>query len=120
MEQRRCFHPSDIAEQLRSSLRELLGEDGTSVLEYHLKRNLEGDIYQIFFKEPSKFYLALSAFIGAGGAAALLRVLAHHLIEKGLLRGITPDEFLTLFKDESEEAVIRLQALFLRGLKPLK
>lgn len=120
MESRSRFQPSDIAEQLRSSLRELLGEDGTSVLEYHLKRNLEGDIYQIFFEQPNKFYLALSAFIGAGGAAALLRVLAHHLIEKGLLRGITPDEFLNLLKDESEEAAIRLQALFLRGSKPLK
>lgn len=114
------FQPSDIAEQFRSSLRELLGEKGALVLEYHLKRNHEGDIYQIFFEQPNKFYLALSAFMGAGGAAALLRVLAHHLIEKGLLRDTTPDEFLALLKDKSEEAAIRLQTLFLRGSKPLK
>jgi len=116
----RALQASDAAEQLRSSLRELLGENGASALEYHLRRRLEGDVYQAFFEQPNRFYRALSAFMGVGGADAILRILAHHLIEKELLRDTAPDEFLALLKDGSEEAAIRLRALFSRGSKPLK
>jgi len=94
------FHKSYIAHILRSTLKSLLGESGLRVLEFHLEKRLQGDMYEVFYENPHSFYKALQSFFGSG-VDVVLRITAQKLIEEGYLETTNPQEFINILKNPS-------------------
>jgi len=94
-------HKRYVAHVLRSALKGLLGESGLMVLEFHLNKRLQGDMYEIFYENPHRFYQALRDFFGSG-ADAVLRIIAQKLIEEGHLEAASPQEFVEVLKNPGE------------------
>jgi len=90
-------HKRYVAHVLRSALKSLLGESSLIVLEFHLNKRLQGDMYEIFYENPHRFYQALRDFFGSG-ADAVLRIIAQRLIEEGHLEVSNPREFVEVLK----------------------
>ena len=71
------------------------------VLEFHLNKRLQGDMYEAFYENPHGFYQALRDFFGSG-ADAVLRIIAQKLIEEGHLEASSPREFVEVLKNPGE------------------
>ena len=72
------------------------------VLEFHLRKRLQGDIYEVFYENPHGFYQALGDFLGPG-VDAILRIIAQKLIENGHLEAASPQEFVKVLKNPGED-----------------
>ena len=72
------------------------------VLEFHLNKRLQGDMYEIFYENPHLFYQVLRDFFGSG-ADAVLRIIAQKLIEDGHLEAASPQEFVKVLKNPGED-----------------
>jgi len=94
-------HKRYVAHVLRSTLKSLLGESGLMVLEFHLNKRLQGDMYEAFYENPHRFYQALRDFFGSG-ADAVLRIIAQKLIEDGHLEAASPQEFIEVLRRPSQ------------------
>jgi len=95
-------HKRYVAYVLCSTLKSLLGESGLMVLEFHLNKRLQGDMYEAFYENPHRFYQALRGFFGSG-ADAVLRIIAQKLMEDGHLEAASPQEFVKVLKNPGED-----------------
>jgi len=106
-------HKRYVAHVLRSAFKSLLGESGLTVLEFHLRKRLQGDIYEVFYENPHGFYQALGDFLGPG-VDAILRIIAQKLIESGHLEASSPGEFVEVLKNPGEGGRRMLWKMFKR------
>jgi len=99
----------NIKEELKSILpkafESLLGPNGAKVLRFHVERKLGQDMYDVFYKDPGRFYRALSDLFGIG-AESLMRLVARWLNENGYLKGLDANEFVKLLKKGGEEVQV--------------
>ena len=94
-------HKRYVIHVLRSTLKSILGEPNLMILEFHLNKRLQGDMYEAFYENPHRFYQALRDFFGSG-ADAVLRIIAQKLIEGGHLEAASPQEFVEVLKNPGE------------------
>ena len=69
-------HKRYVTYALRSALKSLLGESGLMVLEFHLNKRLQEDMYEAFYENPHGFYQTLRDLFGPG-ADAVIRIIAQ-------------------------------------------
>ena len=94
-------HKRYVTHVFYSALKSLLGESGLMVLEFHLNKRLQGDMYEAFYENPHGFYQALRDFFGSG-VDTILRIIAQKLIEGGHLEAASPQEFVEVLKNPGE------------------
>lgn len=82
----------------------VLGPKNVMALRFHVERRLGRDMFDVFYDDPSRFYNALSDFLGIG-AKPLMRLIAQWLNENGYLENLDPDEFVRLLERGDYEAV---------------
>ena len=94
------IRPELVKKALRDAIRSVLGGRGSRVLELRLGRMLGRDPYDAFYENPKLFCEALRSFFGVG-CRGLLRVIASSIIERHGIRGVTPENLINLFNDDS-------------------
>ena len=104
-----------VGASLSEALKDLLGL-GAIVLELYLSRRLGGNMYEIFFENPHRFYLELKNLFGAG-AEHLLRNIVDWLIRKNRISGLDADEFIKLLKEDREDSRKMLLEAFKNSLR---
>ncbi len=107
----RGVHRALIRQALHFALVSLLGEQSLKVLEFHLNRVLGGNLYDVFYDDPRRFYEAVKSFFGSG-ADSVIELVASKLLEDGYLDANGPQEFLELVIKGDEESKRRLRNMF--------
>ncbi|RLG06789.1 MAG: hypothetical protein DRN65_04625 [Thaumarchaeota archaeon] len=97
----------------RDLFKQILGETGVKVLEYHFRRISSSDMYVLLSKNPSEFYKVLTRFFGAG-AKAFIRIIASELIIRFGLEDISIRELMSILMGECDDSQHRLRELVTR------
>jgi len=97
----------------RDLFKQILGETGVKVLEYHFRRISSSDMYVLLSKDPSEFYKVLTRFFGAG-AKAFIRIIASELIVRFGLEDISIGELMGILMGECDDSQRRLRELVTR------
>ena len=97
----------------RNLFKQILGESGVKVLEYHFKRISSSDMYALLSEDPGKFYQVLTRFFGAG-AKAFIRIIASELITRFEIDDISVGELTNVLMGESGDSRDKLRELVTR------
>jgi len=91
----------------RNVFRMVFGEHGSMILEFHLRKILARDPYDVLYENPKLFCEGLQSFFG-NGVKGLLKVMARELIREYGLRDLDPDTLIRLLQkgDERSKAIL--------------
>ena len=87
----------------RNVFRMVFGENGSRILEFHLRTVLARDPYDVLYENPKLFCEGLQSFFG-NGVKGLLRVMARELIREYGLRDLDPDTLIRLLQKGNERS----------------
>jgi len=73
-----------VKSAFKESVKKVLGEDGSRALEFHMKRVLKKDPYDILCEDPRRFYEGLRPFFGNNATAFLKIVVATLMKDHGV------------------------------------
>jgi hypothetical protein len=91
------LEPSLVKNAFKSAMRSIFGENGSRILELHLRRFLGKDPYEALYEDPRLLCDGLRSFFGPG-ARGLLIVLAKALIRESGMQGLTPSQIIDLLE----------------------
>ncbi len=104
------IRPELVKDSFRRAVKSVFGENGSRILELHLRRFLGKDPYDALYESPRLFCDGLRSFFGSG-ARGLLIVLAKTLMRENGIRGLTPDQVIDLLESENQEFKIHFFAI---------
>jgi hypothetical protein len=96
------LEPSLVKRAFKDAMRSIFGENGSRILELHLRRFLGKDLYEAIYEDPRLFCDGLRAFFGPG-ARGLLIVLAKTLIKESGIQGLTPSQIIEILESGDQE-----------------
>ncbi|MEM3922447.1 MAG: hypothetical protein QW330_04215 [Nitrososphaerota archaeon] len=102
--------PDLVKSAFKGAMRSVFGENGSRILELHLRRFLGKDPYEALYEDPRLFCDGLRSFFGPG-AKGLLTVLAKTLIRESGVQGLTPDQVIELLENGDQELKIHFFAI---------
>jgi len=96
------LEPELVKKAFKNAMRSIFGENGSRILELHLRRFLGKDPYEAFYEDPRSLCDGLRAFFGPG-ARGLLIVLAKTLIRENGIQGLTPGQIIEILESGDQE-----------------
>lgn len=94
--------PDLVKSAFKGAMKSLFGENGSRILELHLRRFLGKDPYDALYDDPRLFCDGLRSFFGPG-ARGLLLMLAKTLIRESGAQGLTPEQVIELLESGDQE-----------------
>ena len=104
---RDAVNPELVKGIFRDTIRTIFGENGSKILELHLRRVLNRDPYDALYDNPKLFCDGLRSFFG-NGTRGLLRIIAGTLIKEYKIQNISPDHLVSLLDAEDPGSRILL------------
>jgi len=96
------LEPKLVKKTFKNAMRSIFGENGSRILELHLRRFLGKDPYEALYEDPRLLCDGLRAFFGPG-ARGLLIVLAKSLIRESGIQGLTPVQIIEILESGDQE-----------------
>jgi len=89
-----------VKSAFKQSVRKVLGEDGSKALEFHMKKVLKKDPYDLLCEDPRRFYEGLQPLFG-NKATAFLKVVVATLMKDQGVSGLDAETVVKLMIEGS-------------------